>query len=120
MACWAIRLFPSCKCLGILCPRPLQADRFPVSLLLHRGVVTQDLTKVHAVNTVDKDERDAIHWKKYEVIADALGPISLYQSRQNPFATLPGSSAARQMIIDCPRLDEDVSKALMRARPHAF
>ena len=72
-------------------------------------MVTQDLTKVHAVNTVDKDEKDAIHWKKYEVIADALGPISLYQSRQNPFATLPGSSAARQMIIDCPRLDEDVS-----------
>lgn len=76
---------------------------------MYSGVVTQDLTKVHAVNTVDKDEQDAIHWKKYEVIADALGPISLYQSRQNPFATLPGSSAARQMIIDCPRLDEDVS-----------
>jgi hypothetical protein len=84
---------------------------------VYRGVVTQDLTKVHAVNTSDKDEYDAIHWKKYEVIADALGPISLYQSRQNPFATLPGSSAARQMILDCPRLDEDVSSTHERSKP---
>lgn len=75
--------------------------------IVYRGVITQDLTKVHAVNTSDVDEGDAIHWRKYEVIAEALAPISLYQSRQNPFATLPGSSAAKSLLFDCPRLDED-------------
>lgn len=82
-----------------------------------RGVVTQDLTKIHAANPLDKDEADSIHWKKYEIIAEALGPVALFQSRQNPFAVLPGSGAARQMILDCPRLDEDVSRCFFPSYP---
>ncbi|KAJ9121396.1 hypothetical protein QFC24_004734 [Naganishia onofrii] len=71
------------------------------------GVITQDLTKIHAAHAQDQDTRESIHWPKYSVMAEAIAPLALYQARGDVVAGLPQSGGAQYLIIDTPRLDED-------------
>ncbi|KAJ9107671.1 hypothetical protein QFC21_001131 [Naganishia friedmannii] len=71
------------------------------------GVITQDLTKIHAAHAQDQDTKERIHWPKYSVMAEAIAPLALYQARGDIVAGLPQSGGAQYLIVDTPRLDED-------------
>ncbi|KAJ9108570.1 hypothetical protein QFC19_002286 [Naganishia cerealis] len=71
------------------------------------GVITQDLTKIHAAHSQDQDNQEQIHWSKYSVMAEAIAPLALYQARGHIVAGLPQSGGAQSLILDTPRLDED-------------
>lgn len=49
-------------------------------------------------------------------MAEAIAPLALYQARGDVVAGLPQSGGAQYLIIDTPRLDEDVSRCFRCGR----
>lgn len=70
-------------------------------------MVTNDLAKIAAANKDDQDDINGIKWQKYEVMAEAVAPVALFQARGSPVEHVPVSTAARALIADTPRLDEE-------------
>ncbi len=57
-----------------------------------------------------RGKSDTINWAALSVMADAVSPVALYQSRPSPVAGKPGSEMARQAFMGSPSLNDDVSK----------
>lgn len=109
MAHWVVAQFRSCKSCEEWGGRPIR-----LLIRLDSGVITNDLAKIVAANKDDRDDSNGIKWQKYEVMSEAVAPLALFQARGSPVEHVPVSAAARALIIDTPRLNEEVRVAGVR------